>query len=256
MGLPTKKANRLWSLLEHGVLRHPPSVRPTVQEALRSELELRTPLLRRALALKMRSYGIDPDLRSIDVDTDRLDDNDSYRISVPLLETVGDDVAHKIIDGAALAVAGVQQRVALMEALEALTGFRDEELRYFEAKLSALANSIDPSAQERSFDRVIHISGLPDLTDVGPGSVLSMGHVLALPTQPEWQAFRRWLRTASVETDAEIADRSRAVSESTSRAFHGTLGKTIRLLVTNGIGVAGLLPGIAASSADSFSSTA
>jgi hypothetical protein len=148
--------------------------------------------------------------------------------------------AHKIIEAACLAIAKRNDRIEKMKGYSALSGFNDVDIPIFGDKLSFLASAISPSTDEDRFQRVIEISGLPQLkrsSDVQ----LNAKKLLEIQQSSEAIEFRQWLRTTDALSDAEINHQVHSLSKTIGRIVGGETGQSIRFLITNGIG---FIPGV------------
>jgi len=78
---------------------------------------------------------------------------------------------HKVLERAALAVGGLNQRLGEMQFFNALSGFLDEESGLIEQKLDFLLRDSAPGREERPFRRVVTLAGLPDIV---PGARINV----------------------------------------------------------------------------------
>lgn len=196
--------------------------------------------------------GPDPDFR-----VEQLDDEGDIRVSTSLPARLGlsRDMEHRIVERGILNVAGLNQRIRLMERLGAVTGFRDDEVGLFEKKLSVLAARMDASHEEKQFDRVITLGGLPGLESLPPGTTIDADRLLRLREGDDGRRLRAWLRGTTSSTDAAITKEFGSIREELAALTQGPLGRTIRFLVATVAGfvpVAGLVAGPALSGADAF----
>jgi hypothetical protein len=165
---------------------------------------------------------------------------------------LGLDNAHKIIEAGLMGVAGLSQAIAEMKVYSALSGFRDEELPLFRTKLQSLADVLTSGKREAGFQRVIELADLPRFYS-GPKTV-DVGRLLEVRESDEMKEFRAWLMTCAPD-DKEIRDRVSSLRVKIGLKVGSGLGKTVRYLVTTGLGlvpVKGLVLGPAASAIDSF----
>jgi hypothetical protein len=185
--------------------------------------------------------GIDVGDDKLRVDVEQLPFEDDYRVQTNLQAdfNVAEDVAHKVVERALLGMAGLNIRIHLMEAFGAVTGFQDAEAPMFEAKLAFIANQLDPDAQERRFDRVTKLVGLPSLAALGPNATVDMEKLLRLRDHPDCVDLRRWLRSTDGHSDEAIEQQFNSVKEKLAALTHSPAGEAIRFVVTT---VAGLLP--------------
>jgi hypothetical protein len=166
-----------------------------------------------------------------------------------------DDTARRCVEGGVLAVAHLNQRINLMRDLEAVTGFRDDEVALFEQKASFIWSQLDPASQEHRFDRVVAIAGFPDLSGLPAGTAIRVDRLLRLRESDECRQLRAWVRNIDTETDEQIEAEFGSIRAKVASMSGGTSGRAIRFLVTTGVGqipVVGSLAGLALSAADSF----
>jgi len=147
-------------------------------------------------------------------------------------------------------MAGLTQRINLMQEFNAVTGFQDDELPLLDARLSFLSRALDPTEDERRFDRVVLLAGLPDLHQLAPG--IDVDKLLKLRASRDWTEFRSWLRQIDTETDSEIEARFTDVRAQAAAAMQSTRGRAVRFVVTLAAGFLGLIPGLAVSTGDAF----
>jgi hypothetical protein len=257
-GLPLKQATKLKDELAPRLITYPVEAGTEGVEDFRRELRSGHPIMASAIARALRTEaGIDAlpcdvEIRVKDLGSEGdfcVDSNITTKFSLDMA------VAHKIIEKALLGVAGLDQRLHQMRTLKAVTGFQDDEVSLFEAKLTFLVQQLDPTAQERRFDRIIAIGKLPSLKELPETRHIDIERVLELRETQECRDFREWLRQVSDETDKDIEDRFRSLHEKAAAITHTKTGKVIRFLVTNGAGMipgAGLIAGPAAALGDSF----
>jgi hypothetical protein len=168
---------------------------------------------------------------------------------------ISNEQQHQLIERAILAVAGMNQRIHLMESFGAVTGFQQDEVPVFERKLSFLMSQLNPDIQEQRLERVITIGNLPGFSSLPAGTTIDAKRLLKLRNDPECHELRNWLRNIDTETDEEINSKFDSLRERMSWLLEGPGGKTARFLITSGAGaipVAGLVAGPALTAADSF----
>ncbi len=83
---------------------------------------------------------------------------------------LGDVETDKVIEQALLAIAGLNKRLEEMQSYKALAGFRADEYSLLDQKLHFILDQVDPRKQEKRFDRVVELAGLPD-PETAEGSV-------------------------------------------------------------------------------------
>ena len=178
-----KKANRLEQELAGGPLEYPVEAGAAGISDFRKSLENEDTLVSRALSSTLQSEaGIEVG-RDLDLGVESLGTDGDYRITTNVTATFGLDEAeaHHIVERALVCLAGLKQRLHLMQEFNTLTGFREEEAPIFEDSLAFLAEHLDPDAQERRFDRVVAIAGLPSLEGLPEDEHVDVEQLLELP---------------------------------------------------------------------------
>ena len=162
---------------------------------------------------------------------------------------LGSGDIHNAIKVALLGVSGLTQRIGEMKYCAALSGFTEADLPLFRTKFDSLADALGTEKQEARLQRVISISGLPDMT---PNQRIDMQRLLQVRNEPEALEFRAWLADTDNLSDSEIRDRVTSLNAKIGMAVQTVAGKAMRLLVTTGAGVLSLPSGIVLGSLDQF----
>jgi hypothetical protein len=76
---------------------------------------------------------------------------------------LGEADAHQAVAHGILGVGGLNQRIGYMETYQAVTGLQNEDLPLLEEKLSFLTRQLDPEVHGQRFERVVELTGLPDV---------------------------------------------------------------------------------------------
>lgn len=166
--------------------------------------------------------------------------------------TLSPEDLHHVIKLALLGVAGVNLRLGEMNAHTALSGFRNEDLPLYRAKLNSLLDLAGSHREERDFERVAAIAGLPEIS---AQDRIDIEKLLTVREEPEALEFRSWLAGVSSLTDPEIADRLTSLRVKLGLAAQTAAGKLLRVVVTTAAGFAphvGLMLGPAVSALDQF----
>jgi hypothetical protein len=136
-----------------------------------------------------------------------------------------------------------------------LSGFIDDDLPLVYERLDFLAHSISPETKERQFRRVMEIAGFPDVAPAVSGKRVSIARLLEIRESDECREFRQWLPTIETSSDIEIRERLSSIRAKLGNLMQTGGGKTLRFLVTSGIGVIpalGLIAGPIAGAIDTF----
>jgi hypothetical protein len=228
---------------------------PTLKE-LRADLAANSPVVSRSTAIALsKQLGATVAPNDFSMRIERLDETD-FRVESDIPNRFGLDAqtTHRLLEGALLAVGSLNKRVEHMQTYQTLTGFTEADLPLFETKLSFLGRLLDPDAQEERFRRILSITGLPDFRGE-EGNKIDAHRLLEIRSTPECRAFREWLHSTDSQSVDEIEERFKGLREKLGEAYHGKLGKAVRLGVTSGIGlipVVGTVAGLGASLLDTF----
>jgi hypothetical protein len=221
-----------------------------VAPAFDAELEHNDRLLKSAVRLVLSNrYGIahvddfEVNIFKISEDRFRVETNLENKIALQREEI------HEVFKRALLGIAGLFQRIGEMKAHVAISGFTEDEERLFRSKFESLADAIGANRNERRFMRVISVAGLG--SQLSPDAKIDVDRLLRLRSEPEAIEFRNWLTDVDRIGDTDLKERFSSLNAKLGLAVQTTLGKAIRLLVTN---VAGLcLPaGVVLSTLDQF----
>jgi hypothetical protein len=255
--IPFKEAKKVKLALASRLLTYSPDaasagIADTVEDFIRHH-----PVVWEAIrcAVKMET--------GIDVGTDsgyaveHLGHNGDIRVSTSLVSKDGmsEEQQHKFVERGVITVANLNQRIRFMESFEAVTGFQADEVPFFEKKLSFIMRQLDPDVQERRFERVVTIGGLPGVSDLPAGSVIDVDRLLKLRDDAECRELRSWIRNVDSETDEEINARFKSVRARVASVVESKSGKVVRFLATSGAGaipVIGIGAGPLISAADTF----
>jgi hypothetical protein len=232
-GLQKKQVIRLKGTIAGAIRELPPDLRPQLFSPFQHELLHNERLVKAAVQMENRRRRIISPPFSLAVhqegeDTFRVETDLHYRARITEAE------AHKIIEVALLAVAGLTQSIGEMKVYSALSGFRDEELPLFRHKLDFLAETVSSQTKERSFQRVIDIAGLPKFTPTD--GAINVDKLLKVRESSEVREFREWLGGIGQADEKEIQERVEGFRVKVGLAIGGTIGKVVRCLVTGGLG--------------------
>ncbi|MCE5310894.1 MAG: hypothetical protein LLG20_24900 [Acidobacteriales bacterium] len=171
------------------------------------------------------------------------------------LRTLGFDelAAHKMVERGLLGLGGLNHRVEEMQTHAAVSGFIDGECPLFEARLGFLLKEIAPSAQWENFQRVVEIAGLPEF--IPSIDRIDAVRLLEVLDTRECREFREWVGTLGKATDPEIKQRVRSLRARVGAVLHTGVGRSLRFIVSTGLGAIhplGTVAGAVASAVDSF----
>lgn len=252
-----REAKKVKGALASRLLTYPSEAATAGIDDTREELLQRNPVVWEAIRYVVQQktaidLGPDPDF-----DVEDLGQDGDLRLSTGLSSRADFSIEqeHKLVECGVLALAGMNQRIRYMESFQAVTGFRANEVRLFEKKLSLIVRQIDPDAQEERFNRIATIGRLPGVDGIPVGSTVDVDRLLRVRDEPACRDFRAWLRTIDSETDAEIAQQFDGIREHVASLVESRGGRAVRFLITNGVAaipVAGLVAGPVLGAADSF----
>lgn len=171
------------------------------------------------------------------------------------LATLGIDaeMSHRVLERAALALAGLNFRIEEMRTFEALNGVLDDDVGMLASKFDVLLREMSPASQEGRFSRVLNVAGVPALPP-GGNVFIDAEKLLELRAATECSEFREWLHRVDSLDDREIAERVASLNAKVASFLQSSSGKAVRFLVVSGVGLAfaGPAAGLAASAIDAF----
>ncbi len=222
----------------------------------KEELTSSPSLVARAVQIALKKkLGIDASQSDIEVEIqygERHNFTATSNISKKFL--LDDSTSHKVIETACLAIATRNDWLDRMRVFSALASFSEFELPIFGDKLEFLAKSLAPKTDEDRFQRIVELTEMPQLDNSKVNS-LDAKKLLALRGSREVEEFRHWLRTTDGLSDAEILYQVRSLSKVVGNVINSQTSKSIRFLITNGIGfipVAGQITSLALGVIDQF----
>lgn len=255
--IPFKAAKRLKAALVPRLLEYPSSAGQAGVVDAGLELRQQHPVIWRAIRAAVRKEtgldpGSDPEFR-----VDGLGEDGDFRVVTAMGATLGlpPDQEHRLVERGILEVAGLDQRIHLMDSFGAVSGFQEDEAELFEQKMSFVLSQVNPAIHERRFDRVVTLAGLPGLEALPPGARIDVHRLLRLRESAECREVRAWLREVDSETDQEIIARFGSVRDELAAITQSPLGRLVRFLTATGVGLVplvGPIIGAALSAADTF----
>lgn len=229
-GLSHNEVVKLKRAIANAIHPLPPDFRSQLIPAFQSELLQNVSLLRKAVELEIKNnYKLDGVPVNLKVFQEG---EDTFKVETNLADHIGIDKAHKAIERAILAVAGLSQAIGEMKVYSAISGFRDDELPLFREKLDFMAETLSSHSRENSFQRVIKIAGLPQIK----GGPFDVQKLLKLRDSSEAREFRDWLGGIGDATDSEIAERVVGLRARLGLKVSGSSGEAIRCLINTGLG--------------------
>jgi hypothetical protein len=159
------------------------------------------------------------------------------------------DDLHRVLKVAMLGVSSVDQRLGEMRVHNALSGFIPEEVPLFRSKLESLLEAFGSQSQERRFQRVITLAGLPEIP---PDSRVDVNRLLKIRSEPEALEFKGWLAGTDKLSAAELQQLVTSMNVKLGLAAQTVTGKAIRFLVSTVSGIVAPILGIAVGALDQF----
>jgi hypothetical protein len=255
--IPLKKKILLKKVILDAIEQVPIDVGRNTLIQLHTDLRNGNPALFTSVHNQLKKkFGEEINVSQLYVRLEPLDEED-YETNSNLEELFGlnlDD-RHRIVERAALDLAGVNKRLAEMFALNAISGFRIGDLPIFEQKTAFLFNSIDPTKQENRASRLFEIAKLPDFRDVGKNYKIDVTKFLEVRNSKECREFRSWLPSIDTTNEKEIKKTVQNFRAHIASILNSPTGRTLRFLTQEAIGLisgAGIVLGPAAGALDTF----
>jgi hypothetical protein len=221
-------------------------VAPAFENDVLNNMPLLKAAVRFVLATERGMTGV-PDFalqfHKVDDDRYQADTDLPGRLALSIEDT------HHVLKTAVLGISGLDQRLGEMKAHNALSGFTAEEVPLFSEKLDSIVEAVCSHGQERRFQRVVAVAGLPGVSE---DSQIDIERVLKIRNQPEAFEFRAWLTDIDKFSDSEIQERIASLNAKLGLAAQTGTGKVLRLLVTTAAGLVQPLLGSALSVLDQF----
>ena len=237
LNLPIKKIVRLKKAIMKCLIDPPATLGRAATTQLMQDLTDNREVARVSLRRTLEQAGHSFDQTGLRIHIEPLGDGD-FRTTTNL-SSYGIDLneQHSLVERAFLGVGGLALRLDQMQSLQVISGFREEELPIFDAKLNFLAAQISPEAQADRLQRVVTLAGLPDPSEaLAQGLEINIDKLLKVRESDECRDFRAWLRTVDQETDDAIRDRVSSLKAKTSEVFHSSTGRVIRFATVTGAG--------------------
>jgi len=219
--------------------------------------DLTSDLLNSAVQIELRRMGIIPVSHHLHVEQ-REDDEFAVQNDLSRRYLLPDIQAHRIIETAMMALARLDERIASMQAYSALSGLGEKDRALLDAKLGAIAGLSVTTSSEQEFSRVATLKGLP-VPEYG-SSVVDVKTLLKIRESDECRSFKQWLSGAEALSDKELRERVSGFGRRIRQAVHSRVGKAVRFVVSNGLGIGlgliappvGLVAGVAVATLDTF----
>jgi len=237
LSLGKRRSQALRLAIVHALTPFPDNPGIATLNAISEDVQGDSRLVKTALAVTVaRELGIDRASADFDVQVEIVG-SDVYRMTSNAGSLLGIDPekARHIHQRALLALAGVDQRIEEMHAFRAVSGFRPDEVPIFGEKLRVVVDAADPEKHEARFDRVVELSGFPDIRDAVANGSLNISKLLKLRDSDELREFRRWLRAIDDEDDSEIEERMRSFRERVAEVASAPATGMLRFLGTTGV---------------------
>lgn len=242
ISIPLKKRILLKRVILDAIVPTPSEIKDNSLRQLNIDLCAGNPALVVSVSDQLKKkFGAGIDISGLYVRLIPLDEED-FDTDSNLEKLFGLDleVRHKIVERAALDLAGVNIRLAEMRAFDAISGFRIDDLPIFEQKAAFIVNSIDPEKQEIRATRLFSIADLPDFREVGINYNVDVSKFLKVRNSKECKEFRAWLPSIDTANDKEIKNAVQGFKAHVANNLNSPTGKVLRFLAQ---GALGLIPG-------------
>jgi len=221
------------------------------------DLAANVPFIKRAVILELNSKhkaNISPKdftvkLHQVGSDTFKAETNIQEIFNLDEYES------HGIIQNALFRLADLHQSLEYMQKYTALSSINDNALSLLEGKLEFFAKQFRSDEYVNQFKRILEIKDFPNFELLAQEGKLRLDKILEIRETREAKEFRNWLPDINSATDEEIKEQIESFKARIGNFLPTTQGKSLRLLITSGIGLipgVGTIAGIAASALDSF----
>ena len=157
---------------------------------------------------------------------------DGYFITTNLNELVGRNVEREIMRGVLFGIYGVSKKLYEMKKYHAINAFNDNEIGFFEDKIKFLLLNHDAEKTKSVFNKVIEYAGFPDFTN----AVINVDRLMEIKGSEECKLFKQWLWSVESLSDKEIKEYSTDIFSKICNKLNCQTGKTIRWVITTGLG--------------------
>ena len=208
--------------------------------SLINELALNVPNIKKAVALELKNkHSIIVSPSEFTVKLHRTEgDNFEAENNLQNLFRLNEHESHELIKNALFRLAGINTSIAYMNHYTALSSYNDRDLSVFENKLEFLEKEHNPEAQINRLRRILEIKDFPDFESLAQDGNLRLDKILEIRETKEAKDFRNWLSDIDSVTDEGIKDQLESFKTRIGNYLPTKKGKTLRLLVTSGIGMA------------------
>ena len=251
-GLTHKESKRLKHEIATRLVEPAAGVPKAMEQQLLADLRASAPHLATALSVELRrTHGLVTTPAALRLRVREIAEGD-FRVESTLQRrsTLDEPARHKTVERALLAAGGLNQRIAQMNAYEAMTDFWCRDLSVLGTKLHHL-HQLAPERLDRALATVLALPGLPDIETALARREVDVERLLAIRESREGQEFRRWFRgQGSYEFEA-LKEEWESLRSRLGAWITTPTGRTMRFLTSTG---AGLVPGlgIATGAIDSF----
>jgi hypothetical protein len=220
---------------------------PLLERAIHQDLQT-IPLLRTAIHDAVaEAMGIRFDLADLTVRIEAVDET-GWRIETNLQELLGLDTdrEHQYVTRGVLNCAGLTQRLVMREHYDAIPELTISDQTLLDIRLLTFCERY--GVPNDRFDRVVRVAGLPT---VSSHASIDLSRLLQVTSSDEAGRFREWLHTANPSED-EIRDQVSSIRSRLGGALRSPLGRVIRFVVSEGIGLGAGGPAVGEAVVDSW----
>jgi hypothetical protein len=251
-----RQKKKLRKLVASKIIDEVPGIMNTAIKQMQDDIGNNTPAIKMALLLHLKkTNNIQNIPDNISIKLNRINENEfSAEQNLSKMIGLNDFEAHKAVESSLIAIGGLNTTISEMNAFQALSGFKVNELPMFEEKLSFILNHISPDNKIEQFDRVVEIADMPSLDGIGTETKLNIDKFLKVRESNECVEFRSWLSTISEIEDNDIQKGIESFRNMIGSTIGGKFGKSIRFL-TSTLSIfidCGVLTGPALGAIDTF----
>ena len=218
-----------------------------------ADLRRDTPILKTAFEDEIRrTTRPDVDVSAVRLSLEATDDS-TFRAHTNLSEAlrVSDEVADGIVAQTLLRFVVLSQILAAMSRYDSVAVLHPRFGMLLEERFRVLGQTAG-LAPKSQLTRVLDIAGLPDLGSLAEAGGVDLNRLLDLRHDEAMLSFRHWLSGLTDATDEEILSQIDSMSRRLAVFVRTPAGRSLRVLLSFGVGVANPVAGLITSAMDMF----
>ncbi len=228
-GLKGSRRDDLESLVLSGRLKFGESYQNDLLKQIKSDLTTKTALIKSLLNSQIGI--INPDQVTFQVHD--LGGMQRFESNLQSLMNIDREREHQIWSKVVTGVSSLNQRLADMSELSAISHFEAADAPFLFGKLHSLVSPLAPNQDEEAFLRVLSFTDLPSF--VGSKRI-DVEQFLKIRDTDECRLFRNWLANTDSIDDKSLAELLNGVRSKAASFITSKTGKAIRLGVNTGLG--------------------